>query len=81
MAPREVGVVRASGVLDEKDAETNDGGLKEPEKRIAKPRTFELQWRNIILMSLLHLNALYGVYLMITGQLMWKTLVFGKIAI
>jgi hypothetical protein len=78
MAPREVEILQASGVLDEHDAETTDGDLFEPAKKTAKPRQYEYVWRNIILMSLLHLMALYGGYLCFTGHAMWQTVVFGE---
>lgn len=80
MAPREKIIhTRTSGVLNEQDAETFDGGLVQPEKRIAKKRNFELVWRNIFLMSLLHIQALYGAYLTFTGHAKWQTVVFGKL--
>lgn len=79
MAPNNSDFVRTSGVLDEQDVETVDGGLMEPEKVIAKSRKFELVWRNIILMTLLHIQAVYGVYLLLFGNVMWKTIIFGKL--
>lgn len=78
MTPKETAAVRTSGVLNENDAETFDGGLAQPEGQIAKSRKYELVWRNIILMSLLHIQALYGAYLTFTGKSMWQTVVFGR---
>ena len=77
MAPRDTLAFRTSGVLNENDAETFDGGLAQPEGQIAKSRKYELVWRNIVLMSLLHIQALYGAYLTFTGKAMWQTVVFG----
>jgi hypothetical protein len=77
MAPREK-TTRTSGVLNEQDAETFDGGLIQPEERIAKKRKYELVWRNIFLMSLLHIQALYGAFLTFTGQAKWQTVLFGE---
>lgn len=31
-------------------------------------------WRNVILMSLLHVSSLYGIYLIFNGAMIWTTL-------
>lgn len=65
-----------TGVLNEHDAETIDGGLA---KDIAllkekKERQFNLVWRNIILFAYVHVAALYGLWLMITAARLYTTL-------
>jgi hypothetical protein len=44
----------------------------------AKPVPYktEIVWRNVIIMSLLHLSALYGLYLCIVSA-KWQTFAFG----
>lgn len=80
MAPRESpsNQIRPTGILNENDAETVDGALLKPEGRIAKLRSYNLVWRNIILMSILHLMALYGGWLLFTGKTKWQTVLFGN---
>lgn len=80
MAPREIvkqGDISVSGVLDENDVETVDGGLKTPAKGIAKRRHLKLVWRNIILFAYLHFAAVYGLWLMLTSA-KWATGLLGK---
>lgn len=38
----------------------------------------EIVWRNVILMAVLHVGALYGLYLCLAGRVMWQTIAFGK---
>ena len=38
----------------------------------------QIVWRNIGLFVFLHSGALYGLFLCLTGQVMWQTAVFGK---
>lgn len=71
------GKIIASGVLNETDMEISDGGLLNPEEQEAKPRTYEYKWLNIVLMLLIHLQAMYGVYLLFFGRAKWPTLIFG----
>jgi len=42
-------------------------------------QTFPIQlvWRNIALFAYLHAISLYGGYLLITGQVMWQTMIWG----
>lgn len=80
MAPREVvkqNDISVSGVLDENDVETVDGGLKAQAKGHAKRRHLKLVWRNIILFAYLHFAAVYGLYLMLSSA-KWSTCIFGK---
>lgn len=58
-----------TGVLNEDDAETYDGGLSKditPLKK-AEKRRLKLVWRNIILFGYLHLAALYGAWLCLSS--------------
>lgn len=83
MAPRaivkdcDVGV---SGVLNENDAETIDGGLVKRQEGFAGRRKITLVWRNIILFAYLHLAAVYGLWLMLTSA-QYITGIFGEIEI
>lgn len=65
-----------TGVLDEADAETVDGGLAKPMMAYAERRKLKLVWRNIILFVYLHLAAVYGLWLMLTSA-MWTTGIFA----
>lgn len=71
-------VNECTGVLNEVDAETEDGALiaditvlKKAEKR-----KINLVWRNIIMFSLVHVIAVYGGWLMITSA-KWRTILFA----
>ena len=37
----------------------------------------EIVWKNVFLMSILHLSGIYGGYLCVFGQVMWKTILLG----
>lgn len=69
----------ATGVLNEDDAETIDGGLlvNVTELKKAEPRKVKLVWRNIIAFSYLHIAAVYGAWLTLTSA-MWPTIAFGE---
>lgn len=79
MAPRAVqkdfdgGV---SGVLNENDADTADGGLQKRQEGSAGRRKIRLVWRNIILFAYLHVAAVYGLWLMLTSA-QWATGIFA----
>ena len=68
-----------TGVLNETDAETVDGGLVKNVTvlRKADTRKLRLVWRNIILFAYLHLAALYGFYLAITSA-KYLSVAFGE---
>uniref|UniRef100_A0A1B0AII8 Fatty acid desaturase domain-containing protein n=1 Tax=Glossina pallidipes TaxID=7398 RepID=A0A1B0AII8_GLOPL len=67
MSPRENALSNSSGtgVLFESDADTVDGTLSADISQLKKveERKFKLVWRNIIVLSLTHVLAVYGVYL------------------
>lgn len=80
MAPRAVVKecdLSVSGVLNENDVETNDGGLEKRQEGYAGRRKISLVWRNIILFAYLHLAAVYGLWLMLSSA-QWKTGIFGE---
>uniref|UniRef100_A0A1B0B3V7 Fatty acid desaturase domain-containing protein n=1 Tax=Glossina palpalis gambiensis TaxID=67801 RepID=A0A1B0B3V7_9MUSC len=66
-----------TGVLFESDADTADGALSADISQLkkAEKREFKLVWRNIILLSLVHLVGLYGVYLFLFHA-KWPTRLF-----
>lgn len=80
MSPRENSVSNSSGtgVLFESDADTADGDLSADISQLKKveERKFKLVWRNIILLFLMHVLALYGVYLFIFHA-KWPTRFFS----
>jgi hypothetical protein len=67
-----------SGVLNEGEVETADGGLKTVGGRFAAERTYKLVWRNIILATLVHIFAFCGLWTVVTGKVKWQTNLFGK---
>jgi stearoyl-CoA desaturase (delta-9 desaturase) len=75
-APQQNCDVSVSGVLNEADVETIDGGLAMPSKAVAQRRKYKLVWRNIILFAYLHLAAVYGLWLMLSSA-KWSTGIFG----
>lgn len=81
MAPRAVVKdcdLGVSGVLNEHDAETIDGGLVKRQEGYAGRRNIKLVWRNIILFAYLHLAAVYGLWLMLSSAQL-VTGIFGKL--
>lgn len=81
MPPNATSIVECTGVLNEADAETLDGGLDKNivDLKHANDRKIHLVWRNIILFSYVHLAAIYGAYLMLTTAKVYSTL-FGSYA-
>lgn len=81
MAPRAIVKecdVTVSGVLNENDVETVDGGLVKRQEGYAGRRKIRLVWRNIILFIYLHAAAVYGLWLMLTSA-QWITGIFGNL--
>lgn len=81
MAPRAVVKdcdVGVSGVLNEHDAETIDGGLVKRQEGYAGRRKIKLVWRNIIAFAYLHVAAVYGLWLMLTSA-QWTTGIFAML--
>jgi stearoyl-CoA desaturase (Delta-9 desaturase) len=79
MSPRDVvkeSDASVSGVLNEHDAETVDGGLVKRQEGYAGHRKIRLVWLNVALFAYLHLAAVYGLWLMLTSA-QWKTGIFG----
>lgn len=79
MPPEATNVVECTGVLDECDAETVDGALDKnvAELKHANKRELKLVWRNIILFAVVHLSAVYGLWLVLTSARIYTSL-FGK---
>lgn len=79
MPPNATSIVECTGVLNEADAETVDGGLNKNvvELKHANDRKIQLVWRNIILFAYVHLAAVYGLYLMLASARIY-TGIFGK---
>lgn len=74
--------IQFTGVLNENDAQTVDGGLlvDVTELKKAEKRNIVLNWRNITLFAVVHLQAVYGLWLIFTSAKLY-TFVFGKSAI
>lgn len=77
MAPNQKQII-PSGVLNELEAETSDGGLFKPASQEADDRKYVLVWRNVIIMSMLHVFFLSGFYMLLTGKPKWQTNVLGN---
>lgn len=69
-----------TGVLNEEDAETIDGGLQIEVEKLKKAgeRKLQIVWRNVILFAYLHAAAVYGGWLAVSSA-KWKTLAFGEL--
>ncbi|KAH8241258.1 hypothetical protein KR032_005452 [Drosophila birchii] len=67
-----------TGVLYESDAETVDGGLIKDvgQLKTTDGRKLQLVWLNIVLFVILHLSALYGVWLLLTKATWTTVLIF-----
>ncbi|XP_059611867.1 acyl-CoA Delta-9 desaturase-like isoform X2 [Phlebotomus argentipes] len=65
-----------TGVLNENDAETVDGGLLNNIETLkkAEKRRLKLVWRNIIAFGYLHLAALFGAYRLFTSAKLFTVL-------
>lgn len=75
MPPNANSPVECTGVLNEGDAETNDGGLDKNvvELKGAGKRDIVLVWRNIIAFGYVHAAALYGAWLLLTSAKLQTT--------
>jgi hypothetical protein len=83
MAPKETfeNHIIPSGILSETEVETDDGGLVKPAGQVAENRKFIIVWRNVIIMSALHVFFLGGLLMLLTGRTKWQTNVLGNIEI
>lgn len=79
MPPNATNDVQCTGVLDENDVETNDGGLDKniEELKHARDRDIILVWRNIIAFAYVHVAAVYGAWLLFTSAQLY-TAAFGE---
>lgn len=75
MAPNAT-TVECTGVLNEQDAETIDGGLTNDITPLIKlnQRHYKLVWRNIIAFTYVHIAAVYGLWLMLTAAKLYTIL-------
>lgn len=80
MPPNATTEVQCTGVLNENDAETVDGGLDKniEELKHAHDRKIVLVWRNILLFAYLHAAAVWGAWLMLSSAKLY-TSAFGKL--
>lgn len=76
MAPQETHHIRPTSPLYEDDTEEVSAA---PKISRTKERKFEPAWRNIFILLFLHVNAFYGLYLLLTGKAMWQTVLFCKL--
>lgn len=70
---------QCTGVLNENDADTADGGLNKSirELKYANNRTYEIIWYRVILKVVSVIGAIYGVYSMFASAKIYTT-IFGK---
>lgn len=76
MPPNANTPVECTGVLNENDAETNDGGLDKNivELKGAEKRDMVFVWRNIIAFAYVHAAALYGAWLIFSSAKVYTTI-------
>jgi len=58
------------------DHSHGEDDIKSDKKRVY---VWNIVWRNVILLGLFHLGAVYGCYLLLSGQVMWKTALFAYV--
>lgn len=68
--------LRPTGALE--PTEHDDGGFLNAEQNSLAARKFEYVWKNIFGLALLHFGAVYGLWLVVSGQAMMKSFIFGK---
>lgn len=79
MPPNATSTSACTGVLNENDAETIDGGLLTDVGKLKKAEKRKLRWvwRNIIAFAYLHVAAVYGLWLVLTSAKL-QTSAFGE---
>lgn len=68
--------LQPTGVLEPTERESDQGFLNAQRKSL-EARKFEYVWKNIIALSLLHIGAVYGLWILVSGQAMMKSFIFG----
>ncbi|XP_061388161.1 acyl-CoA Delta-9 desaturase-like [Musca vetustissima] len=68
-----------TGILDEKEADTTDGGLAKDIQKLkqADQRKSEIVWLNVVLFGIITIWALYGFYLFFSFSIKWQSYVFA----
>ena len=79
MPPNATSTSACTGVLNENDAETIDGGLLTDVTTLKKAEKRQLQyvWRNIIAFTYLHIAAVYGLWLALSSA-KFQTNILGE---
>ncbi|XP_073820407.1 acyl-CoA Delta-9 desaturase-like [Musca autumnalis] len=67
-----------TGILEERDADTTDGGLAKDIQDLKQTdnRKLDIVWLNVILLTLVTVVSIYGLYLFLTLSLKWQSFVF-----
>lgn len=64
-----------SSTIGQNKLEINVG--KAQKLKIKDDGEWGIVWRNVIIMSYIHLIGAYGLYVWFSGQLLWSTIVLG----
>jgi hypothetical protein len=78
MSPNPSSSFKPSGVLSEGEAETADGGLLASGDKVAAQRSYQLVWRNIFMITILHIFGFFGLWAVMNGRVKWQSNVFGR---
>lgn len=71
--------LRSTGILEPTDeCEHSEDRISGAIKRKDDSREFEYVWRSVIIITTLHLGALYGFWLILSGQTKLVTVMFGN---
>lgn len=65
------------GGLEVSKTESSEHRLLNPEVKSAQRRKYEYVWRSIIGITVIHIAALYGFWLIVSGQLMLISFIYG----
>ena len=65
-------------VTERKTAENKEMTPNEEIDVMSIPNRTDIVWKNVYLFIYLHIASAYGLYLLVTGQVMWQTIIWGK---